>query len=72
MLWTLEIKSMKNINDIQVIQDLGSLAQTSVLLHNSYVSKISKCNAYVKNQDLGIYTRYISLVIDNLKKVRIT
>ena len=35
---------MKNINDIQIIQNLGSRVQTSVLIHKSYVSEIFKNN----------------------------
>lgn len=50
MLWMLEIKSIKNKNYIQVIQDLGSLAQISLLIHKSYVSKISKSNANYLDQ----------------------
>ena len=50
MLGILEIKSMKNINGIQVIQDSGSLAQTSVLIHKSYVSKMSKNNSIYLDQ----------------------
>ena len=51
--------------------NLGFLAQTSVLIHKSYVNKISKNNAtYLdRNQDLCIYTRYISLVLHNLRNV---
>ena len=41
---------MKNINDIQVIQDLGSRAQTSVLIHKSYVSEIFKNNTIYVDQ----------------------
>ena len=66
---------MKNINDVQIIQDLGSRAQTSVLIHKSYVSKIFKNNVIYfdqKSRSWYIYTRYISLVIHNLRKIRIT
>ena len=50
------------------------LALTSILIHNSYVNKRSKNNAtYLdKIQDLGIYARYKSLVLHNLRKVGIT
>lgn len=41
---------MKNINDVQIIQDLGSRAQTSVLIHKSYVSKIFKNNVIYFDQ----------------------
>ena len=62
---------MKNINDIEVIQDLGSLAQISVLIYKSYVNEMYKNNAtYLdQNQDLGIYKRCISLVLHNLRKI---
>ena len=52
-------KINEKINYIQVIQDLGSRAQTFVLIHKSYVNKIPKNNAtYLdQNQDLGMYTR---------------
>ena len=51
--------------------NLGFLSQTSVLTHKSYVNKISKNNdTYLdRNQDLGIYTRYISLVLHNIRNV---
>ena len=51
--------------------DLGFLAQTFVLIHKSYVNNIFKNNAsYLdRNSDLGIYTRYISLVLHNLRNV---
>ena len=55
--------------------NLGFLAQTSVLIYKSSVSKISKSNVIYldkKNQYLGIYIRYISLEIHTFRKVRIT
>ena len=60
---------------IQVIQDLGSLAQISSLMHKSNMSKISKNNAIYLDEQLRswyIYTRCISLVRHNLRKVIIT
>ena len=51
--------------------NIGLLDQTSVLTHESYVNKISKNNAtnFDRNQDLGIFTIYISLVLHNLWNV---
>ena len=45
----------------------------SVLRHKSYVNKyLMNAASKDQNEDLGIYTRYISLVMHNLRKVRIT
>ena len=45
---------MKNINDIQVIQDLSSRTQTFVLIHKSYMSKIFKNNANYSDKKIKI------------------
>ena len=68
---------MKNINDIQVIQYVGSLDKISALMHKSYVSKISKNNSIYLDQKLRswhlyIYTRDISPALHNLRNVIIT